>query len=54
MLGLAKKTNAVLLEELNPENLIESIEKAKKQKPPIIESGANLLAKRILEIASWE
>jgi UDP-N-acetylglucosamine:LPS N-acetylglucosamine transferase len=54
LLGLAKKTNAVLLEELNPENLIESIEKAKKQKPPIIESGANLLAKRILEIASLE
>jgi len=52
LLVLAKKTNAVLLEELNPENLIEAIEKAKKQKPPVIESGAGLLAKRILEIAN--
>jgi len=52
LLVLTKKTNAVLLEELNPENLIEAIEKAKRQKPPVIESGAGLLAKRILEIAN--
>ncbi len=54
LLILTKKTNAVLLEKLNPENLIAAIEKAKKQKPPHIESGANLLAKRILEIANSE
>lgn len=54
LLVLTKKTNAVLLEKLNPDNLIKSIDKAKKQKPPLIESGANLLAERILEIANLE
>ena len=37
LLILTKKTTAVLLEKLNPENLIAAIEKAKKQKPPHIE-----------------
>jgi UDP-N-acetylglucosamine:LPS N-acetylglucosamine transferase len=54
LLVLTEKTNAVLLEKLSPKDLLESIEKAKKQKPPMIKSGAGLLAERILEIASVE
>ncbi len=50
LLVIMKKTNAILFDEFKPEILEEVIEKAKKQKPPKIESGANLLAKRILAI----
>ena len=48
LLVIMKKTNAVLFDDFKPEILEEVIEKAKKQKPPKIESGASSLAKRIL------
>jgi len=48
LLVIMKKTNAILFDDFKPEILEDLIEKAKKQKPPKIESGANLLAKRIL------
>ncbi len=50
LLVIMKKTNAILFDDFKPEILEDLIEKAKKQKPPKIESGANLLAKRILAI----
>ena len=51
LLVIMKKTNAILFDKFDSEILRKAIEKAKKQKPPFIESGANSLAKRILSIA---
>jgi UDP-N-acetylglucosamine:LPS N-acetylglucosamine transferase len=51
ILMLSKKVNGVLLEEFTQTSLMDAIEKARKQKPPEIKSGAGKLAKRILELA---
>jgi UDP-N-acetylglucosamine:LPS N-acetylglucosamine transferase len=51
ILMLSKKVNGVLLKEFTHVTLMDAIEKAKKQKPPEIKSGAGNLAKRILELA---
>ena len=48
---LSKKVNGVLLEKFTHETLMEAINKARKQRPPEIESGAGKLSKRILELA---
>jgi UDP-N-acetylglucosamine:LPS N-acetylglucosamine transferase len=48
---LAEKVNAILLTEFSASALLQAIEKAKKTKPPQIQSGADALSKRILEMA---
>lgn len=48
---LAMKVNGVLLNEFNPEALQEAIDKAKRQRPPKLTSGAELLSSHILDIA---
>ncbi|MGH9910074.1 MAG: hypothetical protein ACRD32_05495, partial [Nitrososphaerales archaeon] len=47
---LSKKVNGVLLNEFTSEALHEAIDKAKKQRPPKLASGAESLSKRILEM----
>ena len=47
----SKKINGVLLEKFSHETLMDAIEKARKQKPPEIKSGAGKLSERILELA---
>jgi UDP-N-acetylglucosamine:LPS N-acetylglucosamine transferase len=51
ILMLSKKVNGVLLEKFSHETLMDAIEKARKQKPPEIKSGAGKLGERILELA---
>jgi UDP-N-acetylglucosamine:LPS N-acetylglucosamine transferase len=51
ILMLSKKVNGVLLEKFSHETLMDAIEKARKQKPPEIKSGASKLSERILELA---
>jgi UDP-N-acetylglucosamine:LPS N-acetylglucosamine transferase len=51
ILMLSKKVNGVLLKEFTHVTLMDAIEKARKQRPPEIKSGASNLAKRILELA---
>jgi UDP-N-acetylglucosamine:LPS N-acetylglucosamine transferase len=51
ILMLSKKVNGVLLEEFSHKTLMDAIEKARKQKPPEIKSGAGKLSERILELA---
>lgn len=48
---LSKKVNGVLLKEFTAEALQEAIDKAKRQRPPKLASGAALLSRRILEMA---
>jgi UDP-N-acetylglucosamine:LPS N-acetylglucosamine transferase len=48
---LSKKVNGVLLEKFSHDTLMDAIEKARKQKPPEIKSGAGKLSQRILELA---
>ncbi len=51
ILMLSKKVNGVLLEKFSHQTLMDAIEKARKQKPPEIKSGAGKLSQRILELA---
>ncbi len=47
---LAKKLNAVLVEEITPKSLLEAIEEAKKLRPPTYPDGAEKLAREIVEL----
>jgi len=46
---LARKLNAILVDEITPRSLLEAIEEARKRRPPIYPDGAEKLAKEILE-----
>jgi len=48
---LVTKVNGVLLDELNPDSLVQAIEEARKRKPPRLESGAVRLCQKIIEMA---
>jgi len=48
---LSKKVNAVLLNDFTPEALLEAIEKARRQTPPKLDNGAELLGKHIVTLA---
>ncbi len=47
---LAKKANAVLVSEINLENLLEAMNEARKRNVPALPNGAENLAKRIIEL----
>lgn len=47
---LARKVNAVLLSKIDHESLIQAISSARKQKTPILPSGARNLSERILQM----
>jgi len=47
---LARKLNAVLVEDITPKNLLEAIEEAKKRRLPSYPDGAEKLAREILEL----
>lgn len=47
---LARKTNSVLVSELDLENLLSAIDKASKRKIPTIASGTRILANRIIKL----
>ena len=48
---LARKLNAVVVENISSKTLLEAIEEAKKRKPPTYPDGAEKLAKEILELS---
>ncbi len=45
---LAKKLNAVVIEDITPENLLKALEKSESRKPPSYPDGAERLAQEIL------
>ena len=47
---LAKKVNAVLVSEINSENLLEAINEARKRRVPTLPDGAENLASMIIEL----
>ena len=47
---LAKKLNAVLLDEFTPKSLIDAIERAKQMSRPVYNNGAEVLSNKILEM----
>ncbi len=47
---LARKLNAVFVEDIAPKSLLDAIEEAKKRRPPSYPDGAEKLAREILEL----